>query len=503
MNLYSWNDRQIPLDNDRRLHIPASSLTRGRLIGLFGESGCGKTTLLHDLFVQTRGKLRVGYLKQDIVLHPLLTVEETLRYYVSLRSRDGLALVPYVLEKLRLSRIGGHRVGSFETGGISGGEKKRLMIAYHLIDTRADVLFLDEPFSGLDEENIRIIMDVLEAYQDQAIVLSAHQLPQSLMGRFHEVWRIECRDSNYLSLCYYGGVAAGGGFIDILLDDPRSAESASDIVARTSFWEQARILQSRDRLIALRTPAALVAKHAIPFAIVLSQGLVIGFMWQHYSKWARSGAFLDLLLVLVVFHILLFTVSILPVSTLSDHFQKRNIVIHEARQNLFSPTAYLAGAILADQGLLALSGVAIASLGFVPSPVFLVFCANVVGPMLFSNMLMWFCSFAVTSSYNVILRILTAYVSLSFVSSMGFLLRHKIFGYLQYGSMIHIQTSIFLQSIQWIEPRLAPQAAQALDLVSAIPVQMPIAGWVAVSVGMWLVLPILILMTNHIFPFEN
>ncbi len=132
---------------------------------LIGESGSGKSTLLKALAGVTHPsagsvtvsgepvrarRADVGYLPQDEIVHPLLTVREALRYSARLRLPDDAGpgdvdkAVDHVLAGLALLEHADKRIGS-----LSGGQRKRAGLASELLG-RPSLLFLDEPTTGLD-----------------------------------------------------------------------------------------------------------------------------------------------------------------------------------------------------------------------------------------------------------------------------------------------------------------------------------------------------------------
>jgi ABC-2 type transport system ATP-binding protein len=147
--------------SDLELTVP-----RGGLVGMIGPSGCGKTTtlrLLLGVYEPTEGEClvfgqpshhirrpvreRIGYLPQQFVLYPTLTVEENL----------GFAAATYGLGPLRRRRnqqtvlelVGLAEARKKLARDISGGMQRRLALAATLIH-QPDLLFLDEPTAGID-----------------------------------------------------------------------------------------------------------------------------------------------------------------------------------------------------------------------------------------------------------------------------------------------------------------------------------------------------------------
>ncbi|NOQ46281.1 MAG: FHA domain-containing protein [Desulfobulbaceae bacterium] len=141
----------------------------GEFVGILGPSGAGKTTLLkalsghippdsgtvlvndiplYDAYGMFRGIL--GYVPQDDILHPELSVEVSLDYIARLRLPDDVDarqrrdIVDSTLEVLDLDHVRNSRIDQ-----LSGGQRKRVSIGAELI-TRPGLLFLDEPTSGLD-----------------------------------------------------------------------------------------------------------------------------------------------------------------------------------------------------------------------------------------------------------------------------------------------------------------------------------------------------------------
>lgn len=146
---------------DVSLDVPA-----GTIFGLIGPSGCGKTTTVRILTgvykaqsgsaqvlgdnpadFHTRTRERIGYLPQQFVLYPNLTVWENLNFVASLygmnyfkRRKRLNALLDFV--ELADAR---HRLGS----KLSGGMQRRLSLACALVHNPA-LLFADEPTAGID-----------------------------------------------------------------------------------------------------------------------------------------------------------------------------------------------------------------------------------------------------------------------------------------------------------------------------------------------------------------
>ena len=172
----------------------------GAIFGILGPNGAGKTTLISiftTLLIPDRGRATVlgldtvkdaAWLRERINLasssaHFLwsLTVEESLRFYGRLYGQGGRALADRVEELLHLFELLPHRRVKFEN--LSTGLKQRLALAKALIN-KPELLFLDEPTTGLDPEMARHIrQEILRLNRDAGltILLTTHNLREAEM----------------------------------------------------------------------------------------------------------------------------------------------------------------------------------------------------------------------------------------------------------------------------------------------------------------------------------
>ncbi|XP_022985009.1 ABC transporter G family member 14-like [Cucurbita maxima] len=183
----------------------------GEILAMLGPSGSGKTTLLTALGGRLSGKLsgkitynghpfsgatkrRTGFVAQDDVLYPHLTVAETLLFTALLRLPSSLTAdekaqaVERVISELGLTRCRNSMIGGPLFRGISGGEKKRVSIGQEML-INPSLLLLDEPTSGLDSTTaMRIITTVKRlAAGGRTVVTTIHQPSSRLYHMFDKV----------------------------------------------------------------------------------------------------------------------------------------------------------------------------------------------------------------------------------------------------------------------------------------------------------------------------
>jgi len=173
----------------------------GEFIAIMGPSGSGKSTLLSVLnghVVPTAGRIvvggldlhdhydlfrgRIGYVPQDDILHPDLTVWQALWYAARLRlpkdtSDDEIKTrIHHVITQLGLEGTEQTRVGDQRKRGVSGGQRKRVNLAMELL-TDPPILVLDEPTSGLSSTDTLSVIQLLRNLADsgKTILITIHQ----------------------------------------------------------------------------------------------------------------------------------------------------------------------------------------------------------------------------------------------------------------------------------------------------------------------------------------
>ncbi len=165
---------------------------QGECFGLLGPNGAGKTTTIEiceGLTAPDAGTVellglrwendaaelrqRLGVQLQETQLSEKLTVEETLRLFHSFY-RSGPP-VSEVIAMVQLEEKRGSRVG-----GLSGGQKQRLALACALVGD-PDLLFLDEPTTGLDPQARRQLWDLIERFKTEGrtIILTTHYMDEA------------------------------------------------------------------------------------------------------------------------------------------------------------------------------------------------------------------------------------------------------------------------------------------------------------------------------------
>ena len=194
---FHWDGKKLVQQGDqlrfgievRNLELPdrirsmSLSIHGGQLVALVGGSGAGKSSLLTTLAGQNpeyRGQIQIsgddlrrsigalrplmGFVPQDDIVHPELSVSEVLTFAARLRIPDNEARQPAVERVMQLLEID-HRRNAL-VRELSGGQRKRVNIGMELVaDPR--LLFLDEPTSGLDPGLDRRMMRLLRQLADR------------------------------------------------------------------------------------------------------------------------------------------------------------------------------------------------------------------------------------------------------------------------------------------------------------------------------------------------
>ncbi len=169
------------------------TIPQGEIFGFLGHNGAGKTTtvnLLTTLILPTSGKAEVGghdivrdnlavrrcigYVPENVRLYNDLSVEENLAFFATL---SGVENVPRRITEV-LALLGRLTWRDSRVGGFSKGMRQRIGIAQALLH-RPDVLFMDEPSSGLDPEGAHEIEDLIVRLNQEfgiTIFMNTHQL---------------------------------------------------------------------------------------------------------------------------------------------------------------------------------------------------------------------------------------------------------------------------------------------------------------------------------------
>jgi ABC-2 type transport system ATP-binding protein len=182
--------RPLPVDAVNGLDL---AIERGECFGLLGPNGAGKTTtieILEGLLPATSGDVevlgqqwghgddralrqRLGISLQETKLSEKLSVRETVVLFRSFYDR-GLD-ADHVIAQVGLTEKAGAWVGK-----LSGGQKQRLAIAIALVGD-PEMLFLDEPTTGLDPQSRRSLWDILRTLraQGRTILITTHYMDEA------------------------------------------------------------------------------------------------------------------------------------------------------------------------------------------------------------------------------------------------------------------------------------------------------------------------------------
>ena len=181
---------------------------KGTFNAILGPNGAGKSTtisMLIGLKQPTQGEIiyepdtKIGVVFQTSVLDEMLTVRENL----TIRAKQYKGLKPDRVSDL-IGRLGLSAFQKQKYGTLSGGQKRRVDIARALLHS-PDLLFLDEPTTGLDIQTRKSIWDLLYQLQREegmTVVLTTHYLD-------------EADEADQIYIVDHGEVIAQGSALDI------------------------------------------------------------------------------------------------------------------------------------------------------------------------------------------------------------------------------------------------------------------------------------------------
>ena len=223
-------------DGNKALSSIAFRLPKGSMMAIMGPSGSGKTTLLQVLLGDIKAshsqisidgmdlaanfaffQKHIGYVPQDDLLFPNLTVYENLLYRLrlalpSLKDKTEIRTrIENLLHSVGLFEQRGMLVGDVQNKKLSGGQRRRLNIAMELV-LNPMIIILDEPTSGLsskDSENIAEFLSDLKE-QNKIIICTIHQPNATVFSVFDKVLLLERGGIQV----YFGDVKDVFGYFD-------------------------------------------------------------------------------------------------------------------------------------------------------------------------------------------------------------------------------------------------------------------------------------------------
>lgn len=202
------------------LHGISFSVSSGKALGLLGRNGAGKTTtirILMDVFKANEGevliddktfdpkKFQIGYLPEERGLYPKKKILDQIVYLAVLRGMNRSEARESA--KKWLSKLGIEEYANRLLETLSKGNQQKVQLAQTLVCS-PEIVILDEPFSGLDPVNSKILEDVVKELikENKIVIFSSHQM--NYVEEF-------CED---IVIINHGEVAIGGNLKDIKKD---------------------------------------------------------------------------------------------------------------------------------------------------------------------------------------------------------------------------------------------------------------------------------------------
>ena len=168
-------------------------INKGKIIGLLGPNGCGKTTtiaMILGLVKPTSGEIiikgknlekerinlleKMNFISPYVELPKKLTVEENLKVYAGLYGvKNANEKIYELVNELRLNEF-----FKKKTGELSSGQKNRISLAKALIND-PEILMLDEPTASLDPDTGDFVRSFIEHYSSKTnvtILLASHNM---------------------------------------------------------------------------------------------------------------------------------------------------------------------------------------------------------------------------------------------------------------------------------------------------------------------------------------
>lgn len=165
-------------------------ISKGEVFGLIGPNGAGKTTIIRMLLdiirpdsgeirilddrLSEETKNRIGYLPEERGLYKKLTVFETLTYLGALKEIDSEKRATFLLDKMGMLQHRDKKISE-----LSKGMQQKIQIIAAIIHD-PDFIILDEPFSGLDPVNMKLVKELIMELgkEGKTIIISTHMMDQ-------------------------------------------------------------------------------------------------------------------------------------------------------------------------------------------------------------------------------------------------------------------------------------------------------------------------------------
>lgn len=179
----SFGDKQV-------LHDITFTVESGRAMGFLGRNGAGKTTTIRtlmDIFKPDSGeflvdgqkfdrnKFKIGYLPEERGMYQKINILEQLIYFGKLKGMNKEDAKNSALSLLDLVELKEYANKKLET--LSKGNQQKVQIIQAILDD-PDIVIFDEPFSGLDPVNAKVLKNIIQNYiqKNRIVLFSSHQM---------------------------------------------------------------------------------------------------------------------------------------------------------------------------------------------------------------------------------------------------------------------------------------------------------------------------------------